>query len=126
MAIQYRDINLNFTPNPITGDVGSFVNESAINRSIRNLVLSNVYDRFFEPEKAGSVTGLLFENKTPLTLSILERRIRDVIKNYEPRADLIDVIAEDTNDNNISVSIKYNTRLSTQPETFELLIRRVL
>lgn len=126
MAVQYRDINLNFVPNPITGDIGSYTNESAINRSIRNLVMSNIYDRFFDPTKAGGVTELLFENITPLTLSMIERRVTDVIDNFEPRADLISVKAETVTDNGISVRIKYSTRLSTQPETFDLLITRVL
>lgn len=122
----YRDINLNFVANPKTGDIGAFTNESAINRSIKNLVLTNVFERFFDPRKAGGVKEMLFDFNNPLTRASLIRRIRDVIVNYEPRADLLDVSVSDADENHISVSIKYYTNISTEPAKFTFLVKRVL
>lgn len=122
----YRDINLNFIANPKTGDIGAFTNEAAINRSIKNLVLTNVFERFFDPRKAGGIKEMLFDFNNPLTRSALVRRIRDVIVNYEPRADLLDVSVSDDEGNHLSVSVKYYTNISTEPATFTFLVKRVL
>lgn len=128
--IIYRDINLNFIPNPTTGDIGSFTDEESINRSIKNLVLTNVFERFFDHQKAGGVKELLFEPSTLMTKSILERRITDVIENFEPRAELLDVDVElsETRRDGVSlkVVIKYYSNVSTEPAEFKFIVERVI
>ena len=78
----YSDLNLNFTRNPATGDVARLTDIEAVKRSVRNLVLTNQFERPFHPEIGSSVRALLFENVTPLNAILLEDRIREVIINF--------------------------------------------
>jgi phage baseplate assembly protein W len=82
----YKDLNLNFTRNPVTGDVGTVTDVNAVKRSIRNLLLTNHYDRPFHPEIGSGIPALLFENFGPITGSQLSREIEEMILNFEPRA----------------------------------------
>ena len=82
----YKDLNLNFTSNPVTGDVTTLTDVNAVKRSVRNLLLTNHYDRPFHPEIGSNVQALLFENFGPITGNQLSRTIEEMIANFEPRA----------------------------------------
>ena len=82
----YKDLNLNFDINPITSDVTTVTDVNAVKRSVRNLRLTNHYDRPFHPELGSNVQALLFENFGPITGNQLSRQIEEIIGNYEPRA----------------------------------------
>ena len=82
----YTDLNLNFTRNPVTGDVATVTDVNAVKRSIRNLLLTNHFDRPFHPELGSNIPALLFENFGPITGNQLSRQIEEIIGNYEPRA----------------------------------------
>ena len=82
----YKDLNLNFDVNPITSDVTTVTDVNAVKRSVRNLLLTNHYDRPFHPEIGSNVQYLLFENFGPITGNQLSRQIEELIANFEPRA----------------------------------------
>ena len=82
----YKDLNLNFDINPITSDVTTVTDVNAVKRSVRNLLVTNHYDRPFHPELGSNVQDLLFENFGPITGNQLSRQIEEIIGNYEPRA----------------------------------------
>jgi phage baseplate assembly protein W len=87
----YKDINLNFSMHPITGDISKLSNVEAVKRSVRNLVNTNFYERPFHPEIGSNVRSILFEPVSSLVADVLKRYVEDVINNFEPRAELIDV-----------------------------------
>ena len=82
----YKDLNLNFTRNIVTKDVGTLTDVDAVKRSVRNLLLTNHYDRPFHPEIGSNIRALLFENFGPITANQLARAVNEGITNYEPRA----------------------------------------
>ena len=82
----YKDLNLNFSANPVTQDVTTVTDVNAVKRSVRNLLLTNHYDRPFHPEIGSNVQALLFENFGPITANQLTRTIEEMIANFEPRA----------------------------------------
>ena len=90
---QYTDLDLFFAKKATSKDISKVTDIQAVKRSIRNLVLTNHYEKPFHPEIGSGVRGILFEPMTPLTAYVLTRRIEDVIKNFEPRARLIGVNA---------------------------------
>ena len=96
----YSDLNLNFTKNPATKDVAKLYDVEAVKRSVRNLILTNRFERPFHPEIGSSVRNILFENITPLNAILLQDRIQEVIENFEPRVVVNQVIVEDRIDNN--------------------------
>ena len=90
---QYRDLDLFFSRKQGSGDVNRITDVEAVKRSVRNLVLTNFYEKPFHPEIGSGVRDMLFENMSPLTAVVLAKKVEDVIENFEPRARLIGVRA---------------------------------
>lgn len=88
---KYRDLDLNFVPHPNTGDIVPLKGVDAVRRSVKNIVLTNFYERPFKPLLGANVVALLFENNTPHTQHILVDHIQNAIRRYEPRATVLDV-----------------------------------
>tara|TARA_B100001094_G_scaffold105470_1_gene101675 strand:+ start:1448 stop:1897 length:450 start_codon:yes stop_codon:yes gene_type:complete len=88
---QYRDLDLFFSRKNGTNDIEKITDVEAVKRSIRNLVLTNFYEKPFHPEIGSGIRDMLFENMTPITAVVLARKVEDVIENFEPRARLISV-----------------------------------
>lgn len=86
----YSDLDLDFLAHPTTGDVVKKKGEDAIKRSIRNLVLTNFYDRKFRHFIGSNTTKFLFELPNMFTAEHLKGAIREVIENFEPRVKLFD------------------------------------
>ena len=105
---QYTDLDLFFGKKSSNSDVQEITDVKAVKRSIRNLVLLNHYEKPFHPEIASGVRDMLFELMTPVTATILARKIEDVIENFEPRARLVSVTALPNLDRNeYEVSIEF-------------------
>ena len=99
-ARQYTDLDLFFGRKTVSKDINKVTDVQAVKRSIRNLVLTNHYEKPFHPEIGSGVRDVLFENMTPTTSHILTRKIEMVIENFEPRARLINVRASPNLDRN--------------------------
>ena len=98
---QYRDLDLFFGRKPVSGDVNILTDVTNIKRAVRNLVLTNIYEKPFHPEIGSGVRDMLFENMTPLTSIILSKKVEEVIENFEPRVRLMSVSARPDLDRNI-------------------------
>ena len=104
----YKDINLNFSRHPVTGDIGTLSDVSAVKRSVRNLVNTNFYEKHFRPEIGSNIRSVLFEPVSPLIADVLKRHVKDVIENFEPRAELTDVkVNADIDRNAYNVQIEF-------------------
>ena len=90
---QYRDLDLFFSSKQGSGDVNKVTGVESVKRSVRNLVLTNFYEKPFHPEIGSGVRDMLFENMSPVTAVVLARKVEDVIENFEPRARLVGVRA---------------------------------
>ena len=118
----YKDISLYFTKNPVSGDVAQVTDVQDIKRAVRNLVLTNRWDRPFHPEIASRVRESLFEMFTPITINVIRNAIEDVLRIYEPRVDVTEVAVEDTEFNYMdqnTLPIKIFFTLKNAPETLE-------
>jgi phage baseplate assembly protein W len=124
--IAYKDIDIRFTINPNTGDIGVLKNAQAISRSIKNLVLTNRYERPYKSNLSSDVLRSLFENYSPASVMVMENRIRDVIRNYEPRAQLLDVSADPKFDSNIlTVNVIYRPINAKEPVEIAIFLERL-
>ena len=123
----FKDFNLNFTRHPVNGDIAKLTNISAVKASVKNLVMTNFYERPFHPEIGSDVRRALFENMTPQVATRLGRNIEDVIVNFEPRAELINVIVQARIDMNAyEATIKFNVVNSeTDEQTLNLFLERL-
>lgn len=127
MATQkiFSDIDLTFRRTPVTGDVAMRYDDQAVISSVRNLLLTNFYERPFQPNVGSNLTALLFEPATNITASILADEIRNVIKNYEPRALINEIQVTLTPDQNaFSVKMSFFIANNTAPTNVSLLLQR--
>ena len=105
---QYRDLDLFFGRKPISKDINIITDIENIKRAVKNLVLTNVYEKPFHPEIGSGVRDLLFENMTPFVANTLARKIEDTINNFEPRALLAGVeVFPDFDQNAYSVTVEF-------------------
>jgi phage baseplate assembly protein W len=96
----FKDISLSFDPHPVTKDLPILKNQSAIIRSIRNLVETIPNERFFNPNLGSNVRSSLFDFVDFATASVIREQIINTISNYEPRVDNVDIEVSPSPDTN--------------------------
>ena len=105
----FKDISLSMNINPLNYDLITIKNETAISRSIRNLILTNTGERFFNSDIGSNIRKSLFEPLDDITASTIKDQIELTIKNYEPRVSLINVdVTPDYDSYEFNVTINYN------------------
>jgi phage baseplate assembly protein W len=87
----YKDLNLDFQKNTATGDIQKITDIEAVKRSVRNLINLNHYEKPFHPEIGSNLRAMLFENITPQMTHALSKQIDLLLKNFEPRARLVQI-----------------------------------
>jgi len=108
------------------GDVSRKTNEEAIKESIRNLILTDNFEKPFQPEFGANIRGLLFENIQPETFRVVKEMIKNVIEANEPRAELLGVdVFGKTDSNVINIIITFNVINREEPVTLEILLNRI-
>ena len=105
---QWTDLDLFFGKKSTSKDISKVTDIQAVKRSIRNLVLTNFYEKPFHPEIGCGVRGLLFELMDPLTSYAIAKQIEITVENFEPRARLIGVRANpDLDRNEYEVTLEF-------------------
>ena len=122
----FSDLDLDFIAHPTTKDVVRKTGEDAIKRSVRNLILTNHYERPFRSYLGSNVRKVLFDNINPMTATTLINFIKEVIINYEPRVSLTNVdVSVSTDNNGFDVTISYIILNRSQPVTIKLFLERI-
>jgi phage baseplate assembly protein W len=123
----YSDIDLFFGPKVGSKDISKLTDFTAVKRSVRNLVLTNFYEKPFHPEIGSGIRDILFEPMTPITAYVLTMKIEEVIENFEPRARLVGVRALPNLDNNTyNVTIEfYVVNAPAELVSMEVLLERL-
>jgi phage baseplate assembly protein W len=105
----FKDLSMSLLANPLNYDIIAIKNETAIARSIRNLVFTMRGERFFNPDLGSGISKALFENIDEISASVLKTEIENTINSYEPRVELISVVVSPDYDNNqFYATISYN------------------
>ena len=119
---EYSDLDLFFSKKATSNDISKVTAVQAVKRSIRNLILTDHYEKPFHPEIGSGIRGILFELMSPLTANVLAKVVEDVIENYEPRAKLIGVtVYPDMDRNAYEVTIEFYV-INTPTELVELTV----
>lgn len=122
----YSDLDLDFMPHPTTKDVMKKTGIEAIKRSVRNLILTNFYDRPFRSYIGSGALKLLFENMNPITANFLNNAILEVIQNNEPRVRVDNLIVNFDYDNNgYNVSLYFTILNRNEPAVINLFLERI-
>jgi phage baseplate assembly protein W len=122
----FKDLDLNFTIHPIRKDINTHKNEYAIINSVKNLVLTNHYERPFQPEIGSNIRRLLFENVDTVTAAQIEREITETVENFEPRVQVSKVTAAADPDNNgYKVILEFFVINNANPITINFFLERI-
>jgi phage baseplate assembly protein W len=106
--------------------VGKKANREAVRQSVKSLVLTDYFERPFKSDIGCSIRYFLFELFTPPVKQQMERAIREVIKNYEPRADVFEVLVEERPDlNALTVSVAFMILNDPDPVILDVILERV-
>jgi phage baseplate assembly protein W len=125
-ARSFKDLDLNFTIHPIRKDINTHKNEYAIINSVKNLVLTNHYERPFQPEIGSNIRRLLFENVDTVTAAQIEREITETVENFEPRVQVSKVTAAADPDNNgYKVTLEFFVINNANPITINFFLERI-
>ena len=122
----YKDLDLDFSRNIVTNDVNKLTDVEAVKRSVRNLINTNHYERPFHPEIGSGIRGLLFEPISPLTSLALQRKVEEVLLNFEPRISLVQVLSNVNVDrNSYDLKIMFYVIGSEEPVEVETFLERL-
>ena len=105
----FKDISMSFQVNPINNDIIGVKNDTAIARSIRNLIFTVPGERFFNQDLGSKVSQILFDTVDEISASAIKDEIEDTIIKYEPRVKLKDIRVKPDFDNyTFDVTIVYD------------------
>ena len=124
--IVYRDIDNRFTKHPVTKKLQALTNNEAVKRAVRNIVLTDKMERPYHPELGSNIRKRLFENMDEITEFAIKKDIEECLSNYEPRAELIDVIVEASpEENGVSINIVFRVNNQLDPVQINIILDRV-
>ena len=99
---------MSFQKNPLTNDLIVQKDANAIAQSVKNLVLTDPGERFFNPDLGTGISQSLFENIDVISASQIQVYVENTIRNYEPRVRLQEVvILPDYSNGLFNVTVKY-------------------
>ena len=120
----YSDLNMLFTAHPITKDVTRLLDSDAIKRSVKNIVLTNYYERPFKPSLAGGVRNLLFALDTDRRIFRAKARIKKTVETFEPRVSNVVVQFSKVDTNELQITINYMIVSGMPNQQVEFTVRR--
>jgi phage baseplate assembly protein W len=125
-ARTFRDLDLNFNIHPIRKDVTKHLNEYAVVNSVKNLILTNHYERPFRPNVGSNIRRLLFEPVDAIMSAQLEREIRETVTNFEPRVQINTVTASPVPDENgYKIYLEFFVINNSKPITINFFLERI-
>jgi len=122
----FKDLDLNFNIHPIRKDISKSIGPMAVVNSIKNLILTNHYERPFQPDIGSNVRRLLFENLDNITASTIKDEIERTIVNYEPRGTVKTInVTADYDNNGFKVYLEFFIVNQTTPIIINFLLERI-
>lgn len=122
----FSDFFTDFETHPITNNLARVTNDQSVKQSIRNLILTNRGERFFEPNIGSDILRAMFEPNDILTANDLQRYIEYTIKFCEPRAKLMQVsVTPSLDGNEFVVTILFSIINNPVPISLDVILKRV-
>ena len=122
----FKDLNLDYQQNSATKDITKITDVEAVKRSVRNLINLNHYEKPFHPEIGSNLRAMLFELITPQMNHVISKQIELLIKNYEPRARLVQVLTKPKFDENgYACQISFYVQNYPDPVIVESFLERL-
>ena len=122
----YKDIDMSFSPNVLTKDVGKKFDVNAVKQAIKNVLLTKKGEKPFNPNYGSGVSDLLFEPMDYFVSSIMQKEIETTLENYERRVKVIDVICEPNFDlNQYEIRVEFFVVGIKEPQVYTNILERL-
>lgn len=123
---RYKDIYTNLDAHPVRKDIFVLSDFDAVKTSIRNILFTDRFERFFNPLFGSNIKRSLFENITPSTEMDVRMFVETAIRNFEPRVDYLEVYVNAVPDENgYYLKVIFSVINNPQLETLNLILNRV-
>jgi len=123
---RYKDFYINFDTHPVRKDLYVLEDIDSIKQAIKNIIFTDPGERFFSPYFGGGIRASLFENMDSNTAYYIRKQVELSIKNFEPRAQVIQVVVTPREDlNAYAITIVFSTINNPEPIIFNTMLTRV-
>ena len=123
---RYSDLNLQMIPHPLKKDIIPLKDDAAVKNAVRNLLLTNFFERPFNSTMGANLRGLLFEPNDAITRLAIEDGIRNVLEQHEPRIENINILVETTaNEHDYRVVVVFRIKEDDSVQDIEINLRRL-
>ena len=122
----HRDLDLSLKIHPIRKDIIPLKDDNAIKNALKNLLVSNFYDRPFSRDKGANLKGLLFEPADIVTRITMRKNLETVIRKYEPRVFIRSIVINDNPDtNSYRINVNFKIKENDTDESVSIVLRRL-
>ena len=121
----YTDVDIMFTAHPVSKDVTTKKDADAVKRSVRNILLTNNYERPFKPNFGANLRGQLFELQGIGAKRKIIGDIKEALYALEPRVRNVQVAIGENNRNNVDVMVKYDIINGLGRDSVDFTVTRV-
>lgn len=122
----YSDLDLTFKAHPVKKDISLFIGELAVVKALKNLLMTNFYEKPFNHNYGSNIRAMLFEPISPITAAMINKEVETAIKNYEPRISIKSLSVNALYDyNSYQVSLEFYIENLVQPYSADFLLSRI-
>lgn len=122
----FSDLNLKLTLHPVRKDIMPLKDDAAVKNSVKNILLTNFFERPFQPDSGGNLRALLFEPADAITRVAIRDAIKNALLNKEPRIEDVTVIVDnDEAKNAYRLTVGFNIKQIDKSETVEIILKRL-
>lgn len=122
----FSDFNMSFATHDTTKDLSVLKNENSVKQAIKNLILTDVFERPFQPGIGCNIRNVLFELFSPQTSDRAKTYIRETIEQYEPRASIKDIsVSPNVDQNTLAATIKFSIINTVEIQNLTVLVERI-
>ena len=122
----HRDLDLSLLIHPIRKDINVLKDDNAVKNAVKNLLITNAFERPFQPQRGANLRGLLFEPADAITRIAIKDNIKRVLRDYEPRVKVLSIGLNDLSDQNAyRLTVKFLIKENDTDDTVEILLSRL-
>ena len=122
----FSDFNMSFATHDTTKELSILTNENSVKQAIKNLILTDVFERPFQPGIGCNIRNVLFELFSPQTSDNAKTYIRETIEQYEPRASIKDIsVSPNVDQNSLAATIKFSIINTVEIQNLTVLVDRI-
>lgn len=122
----WSDLDLSLKIHPIRKDIIPLRDDAAIKNAVKNLLISNFFERPFQDDLGANLRGLLYEPADVITEIELRDNIREVLTKYEPRISVTNIVIRDNSQaNEYGITVNFNIKEYDSADSVEIVLRRL-